>query len=86
MDWLNPGSVITISDGPACYQGRVYWKVHFKNYLVTGDVSSFEEYDGWIAEMESASNYLLLPCRLVDPAVEDLLRHVLATQWTIKVG
>jgi len=67
MDWLNPGSVVTISDGPACYQGRVYWKVHFKNYLLTGDISSFEEYDGWIAEMESASNYLLLPCPASGP-------------------
>jgi len=61
MGYLNPGEVITIAGGPSCASGHVYWKIHFKNELGT-DTGAYEEYDAWIAEMLSATNYLLLPC------------------------
>ena len=89
MDWLNPGDVVAISGGPSCYSERVYWQVHFKNFLLTNDVTSFEEYDGWIAEMESASNYLLLPCSPSGPCgggftPERTRRNMQDPEWLTK--
>lgn len=61
MGTINPGDVITISYGPACAESRVWWGVNMKVELTPGS-GSYEEYDGWVSEMESHSYYNLLPC------------------------
>jgi hypothetical protein len=60
---LNPGDVFTISGGPKCATGYVYWQTHIVSENTPGMV---ETYDGWVAEAEQGS-YWLLPCPASGP-------------------
>jgi hypothetical protein len=59
---VNPGELITITGGPVCADGMVYWEVeyHFSTTGMAGVVS------GWMSE-GAKGTYWLLPCPAQGP-------------------
>lgn len=59
---VNPGELITITGGPVCADGMVYWEVEYR-FSITGMAGVVS---GWMAE-GGQGTYWLLPCPAQGP-------------------